>query len=99
VLTGQFSHLRGGPGADTLAGESLAGNGGDDTLRSTGFASLHYGSSRRPILADMGAGTVRGQGSDRFEGRIGKLFASPHDDVLVAGDDVVTLVGGLGDAF
>lgn len=97
VLTGEFAHLRGGPGDDVLTGESLAGNGGDDVLRAgRSSATVHYRSAPRAIVADLGEGTVRGNGRDRLEGDIFQFFASPHDDVLVAGNDSAWLVGGLG---
>lgn len=97
VLSGEFAHLRGGPGDDVLTGDSLAGNGGDDVLRSgRSSATVHYGSAPRAIVADLRTGTVRGNGRDRLEGDIYRLYASPHDDVLVAGDDIAWLVGGLG---
>lgn len=97
VLSGEFAHLRGGPDDDVLTGDSLAGNGGDDVLRSgRSSATVHYESAPRAIVADLRAGTVRGNGHDRIEGEIYQLIASDHDDVLVAGDGIVWLVGGAG---
>lgn len=98
-LFSEWQHLRGGAGDDLLAGGMVSGEAGDDVFRPIAYESttVTYMGSPRPVVADLGAGTIDGQGHDRLEaGDFGVVIGSRHDDLLVAGSGMVTLVGGQG---
>jgi Ca2+-binding RTX toxin-like protein len=93
--------LRGGGGNDRLFGlggdDVLAGQDGNDTI-DAGAGSLDFVShptARRPVRADMGTGTITGEGTDRLTGVEG-VAGSKGADTLIGGGAVAILAGGPG---
>ncbi|MEA2434716.1 MAG: hypothetical protein QOG54_2173 [Actinomycetota bacterium] len=70
---GGIDFLAGGPGDDEL-------DGGEGELN-----SVSYWLSETPVRADLGAGTVTGEGSDTIA-NFNILRGSSHDDVLVGSE-------------
>ena len=107
--------LRGGPGSDRLSGgvlrsDRMSGDAGDDTymVESSMFGgsadALDYTQSPAGIVADLGAGTVTGWGSDTIR-EVGedpvlhypKVLGSEFDDQLIGGPGTQRLYGNGGD--
>ena len=72
------------------------GAGGDDVLEGQGGTdATSYAAAAGPVVADLRAGTVTGDGSDAISG-IENLTGSPHDDTIVGDDADNVLDGGPG---
>ncbi len=103
-LTGSAvgNELRGGAGNDLLAGgdgdDLLIGQAGDDTLDGGGGALdlVAHPTAPGPVTADLAAGVVTGEGTDRLVGVEG-VVGSRHDDTLYGGSASSILAGGPGD--
>lgn len=79
--------LRGGSGTDSLFGNSgndiLDGGSGSDLLDGgSGIDTADYSDWNKKIIADMNAGTVKGNGTDILVS-IENLFATDYDDKIV----------------
>ena len=102
-LTGNAwgNQLRGGAGNDLLAGgegdDVLVGQSGDDTLDGGGgmLDFVAHPTSPGPIIANLAAGVVTGEGTDRLVGVEG-VAGSRHDDTLYGGSASSILAGGPG---
>jgi Ca2+-binding RTX toxin-like protein len=99
VLSGDAvaNELTGRAGNDVLQGREgddfLIGGTGDDTYDGgDGADALDFGRSRTAITADLGVGTITGEGSDTVTG-VENVFGSTRADTLI-GDDSPNYING-----
>lgn len=92
--------LVGTPGNDVLCGlegdDVIKGQGGDDLIMGgAGIDAANYADAATGVIANLGAGTATGHGTDTLQD-VENLIGSPFDDKLDGSSDVNTLNGGAG---
>ncbi len=81
--------LDGGPGDDLL-------DGGRDARHEGSVDRITYADAPGPLVVDLAAGTVTGDGTDTVVGGIGAVVGGPFDDVMTGSDGPDLLYGGPG---
>jgi Ca2+-binding RTX toxin-like protein len=93
----EANEIDGRAGNDTLGGldgdDVFVGGTGDDTFHGgAGRDAIDFGRSRTPITADLGGGTVTGEGTDTLA-EVEDLYGSTKPDALT-GDDSANYLNG-----
>jgi Ca2+-binding RTX toxin-like protein len=111
VGRGGTDSIDGGQGADSISGGTgadlirtgkgflnfVSGDGGNDSIRGgPGLDIVDYFTARRPIRADLAAGTATGHGNDLFH-RVDGISGSDFGDTLNGDSGPNVLIGGGGD--
>lgn len=88
-FSGYGDRLEGGPGDDLL-------DPGPDPRLEHSEDTLTFEHAGGPLVVDLPAGTVTGDGTDTVVGAVGRVLGGPFDDVITGSDLPDVLYGGLG---